>query len=38
MTQRIAYRLSHVTTYSYDSPVRVCHNLVLLTPRNSSVL
>ena len=38
MTERVAYRLSHVTTYSYDSPVRVCHNLVMLTPRNSSML
>lgn len=38
MTERTAYRLSHVTTYSYDSPVRVCHNLVMLTPRNTSAV
>jgi len=27
------YKISHVTTYQYHSPVRVCHNYVMLTPR-----
>ncbi len=27
------YKITHTTTYQYHSPVRVCHNLVLLTPR-----
>ncbi len=27
------YKISHVTTYQYGSPVRVCHNYVMLTPR-----
>ncbi len=37
MTERAAYRISHVTTYTYESPVRVCHNLVMLTPRSDWV-
>ncbi|WP_437187293.1 transglutaminase family protein [Planctomicrobium sp. SH668] len=28
------YRIKHKTVYSYSSPVRVCHNYVMLTPRN----
>ncbi len=32
------YRISHSTTYSYESPVRVCHNLVMLTPRNDWIV
>ena len=28
-----SYRISHTTTYSYQSPVRICHNLVMLSPR-----
>jgi len=27
------YKISHITTYQYSSPVRVCHNYVMLTPR-----
>lgn len=27
------YKITHTTTYHYESPVRVCQNLVLLTPR-----
>lgn len=38
MSQSHTYRISHVTTYSYDSPVRVCHNLVMLTPRSDWVV
>jgi transglutaminase-like putative cysteine protease len=38
MTETHAYRISHVTTYTYDSPVRVCHNLVMLTPRSDWVV
>lgn len=34
----IEYRISHVTTYQYSDPVRVCHNLVLLSPRVSPTL
>lgn len=30
----ITYRIHHNTTYHYTSPVRVCHNLVMLTPRS----
>jgi transglutaminase-like putative cysteine protease len=29
----VKYKITHTTTYQYESPVRVCHNLVLLTPR-----
>jgi transglutaminase-like putative cysteine protease len=32
------YRISHTTTYSYESPVRVCHNLIMLTPRNDWIV
>lgn len=38
MTETHAYRISHTTTYTYDSPVRVCHNLVMLTPRSDWVV
>lgn len=27
------YRIVHSTTYTYEQPVRVCHNIVMLTPR-----
>ncbi|QDV22123.1 transglutaminase family protein [Aureliella helgolandensis] len=27
------YRVNHITTYNYDTPVRVSHNLVMLVPR-----
>lgn len=27
------YKITHVTTYDYSTPVRVCHNHVMLTPR-----
>lgn len=27
------YKITHTTTYVYESPVRVCHNYVMLTPR-----
>jgi transglutaminase-like putative cysteine protease len=27
------YKITHTTTYQYSSPVRVCHNYVMLTPR-----
>lgn len=37
MSDSQAYRISHVTTYTYDSPVRVCHNLLMLTPRSDGV-
>ncbi len=38
LTEKHEYRISHVTTYSYESPVRVCHNLVMLTPRGDWVV
>lgn len=31
--QTATYRVVHTTTYNYETPVRVCHNLVMLTPR-----
>ncbi|MCC6511876.1 MAG: transglutaminase family protein [Pirellulaceae bacterium] len=30
------YKITHTTTYIYESPVRVCHNLVMLTPRTDA--
>ena len=30
------YKVTHTTRYTYSTPVRVCHNLVLLTPREES--
>ncbi|WP_437231164.1 transglutaminase family protein [Planctomicrobium sp. SH661] len=27
------YKITHTTSYQYSSPVRVCHNYVMLTPR-----
>ncbi len=32
--ESVTYRIHHNTTYNYSSPVRVCHNLVMLTPRS----
>ncbi|WP_437206133.1 transglutaminase family protein [Planctomicrobium sp. SH664] len=32
------YRITHSTTYSYSSPVRVCHNYVMLTPREQQTV
>jgi transglutaminase-like putative cysteine protease len=32
----LTYRIQHTTTYHYASPVRVCHNLVMLSPRNDA--
>ncbi len=32
------YKITHTTTYLYQSPVRVCHNLLLLTPRENTRL
>lgn len=32
------YKVTHITTYTYGSPVRVCHNSVLITPRDDSHL
>jgi transglutaminase-like putative cysteine protease len=31
--ESVTYRIHHTTTYNYSTPVRVCHNLVMLTPR-----
>ncbi len=30
------YKITHTTAYVYESPVRVCHNLVMLTPRDDA--
>lgn len=30
------YHISHITRYTYPSPVSVCHNLLTLTPRSCS--
>lgn len=30
------YKITHSTAYIYESPVRVCHNLVMLTPREDA--
>ncbi len=32
------YKIVHTTTYNYSSPVSVCHNLLILTPRESERL
>lgn len=32
------YRISHSTTYEYAEPVRICHNVVALTPREDAGL
>lgn len=32
------YKIEHTTTYSYESPVRICHNIVMLYPRSSNVV
>ena len=29
------YKITHSTSYSYSSPVSVCHNTLMLTPRDS---
>lgn len=31
----IKYKISHTTTYEYDSPVAVCQNVLYLTPRST---
>ncbi len=33
----VRYKIVHTTSYSYSDPVPVCHNLLLLTPRNTPV-
>lgn len=33
----VRYKIVHTTSYSYSDPVPVCHNLLLLTPRNTAV-
>lgn len=30
------YKITHTTAYQYTTPVSVCHNLVMLTPREDS--
>jgi transglutaminase-like putative cysteine protease len=30
------YKITHTTAYQYSTPVSVCHNLVMLTPREDS--
>lgn len=32
----ISYRIAHSTTYRYSVPVSVCHNVIMLTPCNTS--
>lgn len=32
------YKIRHATTYTYSTPVSVCHNLVMLTPRDDARL
>ena len=34
--ERLTYRIQHSTNYHYASPVRICHNLVMLTPRSDA--
>lgn len=29
------YRITHTTSYEYSSPVSICHNLLMLSPRES---
>lgn len=36
--ESVTYRISHVTTYTYETPVRVSHNLLMLTPRQDWVV
>jgi transglutaminase-like putative cysteine protease len=31
----VNYKITHATTYSYTAPVSVCHNTLMLTPRES---
>jgi transglutaminase-like putative cysteine protease len=31
----VNYKITHSTSYSYSSPVSVCHNTLMLTPRDS---
>ena len=35
--ERLTYRIQHTTNYHYSSPVRICHNLVMLTPRSDTL-
>lgn len=32
------YKITHTTTYRYSTPVSVCHNVVMLTPRATDYL
>jgi transglutaminase-like putative cysteine protease len=32
------YRINHTTSYQYSSPVSVCHNILMLSPRNTDRL
>lgn len=32
------YKITHTTTYAYSAPVSVCHNLLILTPREGDRL
>lgn len=34
--ERLTYRIQHTTSYHYSMPVRICHNLVMLTPRSDA--
>lgn len=34
----VHYKIKHTTTYTYAAPVSVCHNLVMLTPREDARL
>ncbi len=34
--ERLTYRIQHSTSYHYAPPVRICHNLVMLTPRSDA--
>lgn len=35
--ERLTYRIHHATNYHYSAPVRICHNLVMLTPRSDGL-
>ena len=35
--ERLTYRIQHTTNYHYSSPVKICHNLVMLTPRSDAL-
>lgn len=34
--ERLTYRIQHTTNYHYAAPVRICHNLLMLTPRSDA--